>query len=249
MAGHSKWANIKHRKGRQDAARGKVFGKLIREITIAARLGGGDPAANPRLRLALDKARGANMPKDTTERAITKGTGGGDADALEEVIYEGYGAKGVAVMIEVITDNKNRTTPEIRHMFSKYGGNLGTDGCVAWIFETKGILHVPTAAVDEDRLMEIALESGAEDVLQEDTVFEVRTGPDEFEAVRAALATAGIEVSSAEVTRVPSNSVELTDEDAPKVLKLLDALQDHDDVQQVHSNFDVSDEVLEKLGQ
>ena len=249
MAGHSKWANIKHRKGRQDAARGKIFGKLIREITIAARLGGPDPNANPRLRLALDKARGANMPKDTTERAVKKGSGGGDADALEEVIYEGYGAKGVAVMIECITDNKNRTTPEIRHLFSKYGGNLGTDGCVAWIFETKGVLHVSKDGVDEDRLMEVALEAGAEDVVEEDTYFEVRTGPDDFEAVQGALKDAGLETQSSEVSRIPSNNIVLSEEDAPKVLRLLDMLQDHDDVQHVHSNFDVPDEVLEKLGQ
>ena len=249
MAGHSKWANIKHRKGRQDAARNKVFGKLIREVSVAARMGGGDPDANPRLRLALDKARAANMPKDNLQRAVAKASGEGSADSFEEVTYEGYGAKGVAIMLEVITDNKNRTTPEIRHAFSKHGGNLGTDGCVAWIFETRGVIQVNREAVDEDRLMELTLEAGAEDVIEETNFFEIRTTAEDFEAVRAAVEGAGIEMASAEMTRIPQNSISLSEGDAPKVLKLLDFLEDHDDVQKVHSNFDVSDEVLEKLSQ
>jgi len=247
MAGHSKWANIKHRKGRQDAQRGKLFGKLIREITIAAR-GGGDPDANPRLRLAIDKARKASMPKDTIERAVAKGSGAGDAgEQLEEVVYEGYGPKGVAVMIEVITDNKNRTTPEIRHLFSKYGGNLGTDGCVAWIFEVRGVIQVPKDQVEEDRLMELALENGAEDMVEEEEYFEVRTSFEAFEPVRQVIEGAGITASSAEITRIPQNTISLDEDDAKGVLKLLDMMEEHDDVQNVHSNFDVSDEVMAKL--
>jgi YebC/PmpR family DNA-binding regulatory protein len=192
MAGHSKWANIKHRKGRQDAARNKVFGKVVREVTVAARLGGADPEANPRLRLALDKARSVNMPKDNIERAIKKATGGdGGGETLEEATYEGYGTRGVAVMLEVITDNRNRTTPEIRHAFSKHGGNLGTDGCVSWIFETKGLIHVSQDGVEEDRLMEVALEAGAEDVIEEDDYYEIRTAPEDFDTVLNAVQGAG----------------------------------------------------------
>ncbi len=250
MAGHSKWANIKHRKGRQDAARGKLFGKLIREITVAAKMGGGDIDANPRLRLAVDKARKQSMPKDTIERAVAKGAGAGEGgESLEEITYEGYGAKGVAIMLEVITDNKNRTTPEIRHLFSKYGGNLGTDGCVAWIFETRGVIQIARSDTDEDRLMELALEAGAEDVVTEDEHYEVRTSFEGFETVRQALEAAGLTLQNAEVTKVPQNEITLDEDDAKSVLKLLEMLEDHDDVQQVHSNFDVSEEVLAKLSE
>jgi len=249
MAGHSKWANIKHRKGRQDATKGKVFGKLIREITIASRMGGGDPNGNPRLRLALDKARKASMSKDTIERAIAKGSGaGGENESLEEVTYEGYGPNGVAIMIEVITDNKHRTTPEIRHLFSKYGGNLGTDGCVGWLFETRGILHIPKEAISEEKLFEVALESGADDVSGEGDVFEVRTSFESFDRVHEAVKAAGITPTNAEVTKIPTSEVSLEEDDARTALKLLDMLEDHDDVQKVHSNFHVTDEILAKLG-
>ena len=247
MAGHSKWANIKHRKGRQDAARNRVFGKIMREVTVAARIGGGDIDANPRLRLAVDKARAANMPKDNVTRAIAKASGEGAAESFEEVIYEGYAAHGVALMIEVITDNKNRTTPEIRHMLSKYGGNLGTDGSVAWIFETKGIIVVNREGADEDKLMEVALEAGAEDIIEESNFFEVRTAFETFEAVNRAIEAAGFEPESAEISKIPLNTVALDEAAAKSVLKLYDLLNDHDDVQKVHANFDVSDEILEAL--
>jgi YebC/PmpR family DNA-binding regulatory protein len=247
MAGHSKWANIKHRKGRQDAARNKIFGKIIREVSVAARLGGGDIEANPRLRLAVDKARAANMPKDNITRAIAKAAGEGAADNYEEVVYEGYAAKGVALMIEVITDNKNRTTPEIRHMLSKYGGNLGTDGSVAWIFETKGVIVVDREGADEEKLMEVALESGAEDIVEEAQYFEVRTSYETFEAVKTAIEAAGFAPQSAEISKIPQNTVTLDEAGAKSVLKLYDMLNEHDDVQAVHANFDVSDELLEKL--
>ncbi len=250
MSGHSKWANIKRRKESQDSARGKVFGKVIREITVAARLGGGDPSGNARLRTAIDKARGANMPNSTIERAIKKGTGGDQgAEAFAEVTYEGYGPSGVAVMVDVITDNRNRTTAEVRHLFTKYGGNLGQDGCVSWIFETKGIIQVSRDAISEERLMEIALEGGAEDVVDEKDYFEVFSAPEDFDHVRERIRKEGVEPISAEVTKRPTTAVTLEEKDADKVLKLVDLLQDHDDVQQVYSNFDISEEVLERLGQ
>jgi YebC/PmpR family DNA-binding regulatory protein len=250
MAGHSKWANIKHRKGRQDAAKGKVFGKLIREITIASRMGGGDPAGNPRLRLALDKARKSSMSKDTIERAIAKGSGaGGENESLEEVTYEGYGPNGVAIMLEVITDHKGRTTPEIRHLFSKYGGNLGTDGCVGWLFETRGVIQVPTASVAEEKLIEVALDSGADDVTTEGDHYEVRTAFEGFDRVHEAIKAAGITPSNAEVTKIPTTEVSLQEDEARTVLKLLEMLEDHDDVQVVHSNFHVSDEIMAKLSE
>jgi YebC/PmpR family DNA-binding regulatory protein len=248
MSGHSKWANIKRRKGAQDAARGKVFGKLIREITVAARLGGGDPAGNARLRTVMDKARAANMPNATIERAIKKGSGELGGEGLIEITYEGYGPGGVAVMVACITDNRNRTTSEIRHLFTKYGGNLGQDGCVGWIFTAKGVIQIERGALPEERLMEVALESGAEDVIEEKDYFEIRTAPDDFPKAAAALRAMGVAPTSAEVTKIPTTAVKLTEAEAGKVLKLLDLLQDHDDVQYVYSNFDIPDEVLERLG-
>ena len=244
MAGHSKWANIKRRKGAQDAKRGKVFTKLIRELVTAARMGGADPDGNARLRLALDKARGANMPKDTIERAIQRGAGGGDEDNFEEVLYEGYGPGGTAVLIEALTDNRNRTVGEVRHVFSKAGGNMGDPGCVSYLFEKKGLLVFEGA--DEDALMEAALEAGAEDV-REGEALTVVTTPSDFEAVKSALEEDGFAPASAEVSMEPSTTVELGGEDAEKMLRLVDAFEDLDDVQAVHANFDIPDDVLERL--
>ena len=244
MAGHSKWANIKRRKGAQDAKRGKIFTKLIRELVTAARMGGGDPEGNPRLRLAIDKARGANMPKDTLERAIQRGAGGGDEDNFEEVVYEGYGPGGTAVLVEGLTDNRNRTVGEVRHVFSKAGGSMGDPGCVSYLFEKKGLLVFD--GVDEDSLMEAALEAGAEDVREGEQPTVVTT-PAEFETVKQALASAGFDATTAEVSMEPSTTVELEGDDAEKMLKLVDAFEDLDDVQAVHANFDIPDEVLETL--
>jgi YebC/PmpR family DNA-binding regulatory protein len=248
MAGHSKWANIQHRKGAQDARRGKLFTKLIREITVSARAGGGDPGNNPRLRAVIDKALTANMSKDTIERAIKKGTGAGENDNYEEVRYEGYGPGGIAVMVDCLTDNRNRTVGEVRHAFSKAGGNLGTDGSVAYLFSKAGILSY-TAGVDEDRLMEAALEAGADDVLvNDDQSMDVLTSPEQFEAVRDALGAAGLKPESAEVTMRASTSVALELADAEKMIRLLERLEDLDDVQNVYSNADISEDVLAKLG-
>jgi YebC/PmpR family DNA-binding regulatory protein len=244
MAGHSKWANIRFRKGAQDAKRGKIFTKLIREITIAARMGGGDPAANPRLRTAIDKALGQNMPKDNIERAIKRGTGELEGVNYEEVRYEGYGPSGVAVLVECTTDNKNRTVSEVRHAFTKHGGNLGTDGSVAYLFNKVGVLSYPSGS-DEDAIMEAALEAGAEDVVTDDDgAIEVQTAPEDFAAVRDAMVAAGFEPDLAEITQRASTDVSLTTDDAEKMLKLLDVLEDLDDVQNVFSNADFPDELL-----
>lgn len=247
MAGHSKWANIQHRKGAQDAKRGKLFTKLIREITVAARAGGGDAANNPRLRAVLDKAFTANMSKDTVERAIKKGTGAGDNDNYEEVRYEGYGPGGIAVMVDCLTDNRNRTVSEVRHAFSKAGGNLGTDGSVAYLFSKCGILSF-AAGTDEDAVMEAALEAGADDVIvNEDGSVDVLTTPENFETVRDALADAGLNPDNAEVTMRASTSTSLDAEDAEKMIRLLERLEDLDDVQNVYSNADISEDILEKI--
>ena len=247
MAGHSKWANIRHRKSAQDAKRGKIFTKLIRELTVAARLGGSDPAANPRLRAAIDKALSHNMPKDTIQRAINKGSGAGDDSNYEEVRYEGYGPGGVAVMVDCLTDNRNRTVAEVRHAFTKAGGNLGTDGSVAYLFSKTGVINFP-AGSDEDAIMEAALEAGAEDVAtHDDGSIEVLTAPEEFEAVKQALEAAGLQPESAEVTMRASTSVTLNAADAEKMVRLLERLEDLDDVQQVYSNADISEEVLAKI--
>ena len=248
MAGHSKWANIKHRKAAQDAKRGKIFTKLIRELTVSAKVGGGNPADNPRLRAAVDKALGANMTRDTIDRAIARGAGSNDADNMEELTYEGYGAGGVAVLVEAMTDNRNRTVSEVRHAFSKCGGNLGTDGSVAYLFTRRGQLTF-SADTDEESLMEVALESGAEDfVTNDDGSFDVFTSFEEFGAVRDALEAAGFAPESAEVTMVPSTQAELDLDTEQKVVRLIDMLEDLDDVQNVYSNASISDDIMEQLG-
>ncbi len=248
MAGHSKWANIKRRKGAQDAKRGKIFTKLTKEIIVAAKMGGGDPSANPRLRAAIAAAKAENMPKDKIERAIRKGTGEEEGAAYEEVTYEGYGPGGVAVLVECMTDNRNRTVADVRHAFSKAGGNLGESGCVAWMFDKKGVLVVAKETVDEDRLMELALEAGAEDVATEEEEFQVLTAPEDFAEVQEALAAAGVAFVEAKVSMIPKNVVEVTDEKtARQIIGLLERLEDHDDVQNVHANFDIADEIMEQI--
>ncbi len=245
MAGHSKWANIQHRKGAQDAKRGKLFTKLIREITIAARLGGGEPDANPRLRAAIDKALAGNMTKDTIERAIKRGSGAVDGESYEEIRYEGYGVGGIAVMVDCMTDNRNRTVAEVRHAFSKCGGNLGTDGSVAYLFEKIGLLNFPVGS-DEDKIMEIALEAGAEDVVQnDDESIDVLTAPNDFYSVKEAMAK--LTPTNAEITMRASTNITLDLDNAQKMLRLLDMLEDLDDVQYVYSNADISDEIIAKL--
>lgn len=247
MAGHSKWANIQHRKGAQDAKRGKLFTKLIREITVSSRQGGPDPSNNPRLRAAMDKALTANMSKDTIERAIKKGTGAGDGDSYEEVRYEGYGPGGVAVMVDCLTDNRNRTVSEVRHAFSKAGGNLGTDGSVAYLFTKVGLLSYP-AGLDEDRLMEAALEAGAEDVItNDDGSIDVLTAPEHFDTVKAALVQSDLIPENAEVTMRASTNTVLNSEDGEKMIRLLERLEDLDDVQSVYSNADISEDILASI--
>jgi YebC/PmpR family DNA-binding regulatory protein len=247
MAGHSKWANIKHRKGAQDKKRGKIFTRLIREITVAARMGGPDPAANPRLRLAIDKARADNLPKDTMERAIKRGAGETDGEVYQEIRYEGYGPGGAAVMVDCLSDNRNRTAADVRHAFSKYGGNLGSDGSVAYLFNHCGVLAYP-AGTDENTVMEAALDAGAEDVVNnDDGSIDVLTAPTDFEQVRDAMIAAGLRPETAEVTMQPTTTAELDDDQAATILKLLEALEDLDDVQDVYSNADFSDEVVARL--
>jgi len=247
MAGHSKWANIQHRKGAQDAKRGKLFTKLIREITVSARTGGGDPSNNPRLRAVIDKSLTANLSKDTIERAIKKGVGAGEGEHYEEVRYEGYGPGGVAVMVDCLTDNRNRTVSEVRHAFSKAGGNLGTDGSVAYLFTKMGILSY-ASGVDEDTLMEAALEAGANDVvINADGSIDVLTSPDGFEAVKGVLLKAGLAPESAEITQQASTSTPLGQDEAEKMVRLLERLEDLDDVQNVYSNADISEEILANI--
>jgi YebC/PmpR family DNA-binding regulatory protein len=243
MSGHSKWANIKHRKGAADAKRGKVFTKLIKEIITAARIGGGDINANPRLRAAVMAAKVENMPKDNWERAIKKGAGELEGVNYEEATYEGYGPGGAAVFIESLSDNKNRAVAEIRHALNKHGGNMGENGCVAWMFDKKGYLVVETSAIEEDKLMEKALEAGAEDVRQDGDSFEVITAPEDFEAVKEALDAAGIASVQAEVTMLPQNMTPLDGDTALKMIKLIDALEDCDDVQKVYTNADIPDDL------
>ena len=246
MAGHSKWANIKHRKAAQDAKRGKIFTKLIREITTSARLGDADPANNPRLRAAVAAALTSNMTRDTINRAIARGAGGGDGEQLETIVYEGYGPAGSAVMVECLTDNRNRTVAEVRHAFSKCGGNLGTDGSVAYLFTKKGVLTFVGA--DEDALMDAALEAGADDVVtEEDGTIEVYTTPNDFGTVLDGLEAAGFKPESAEVTMIPSTEAELDAETAPKLMRLIDMLEDLDDVQEVYHNGSISDELAATL--
>lgn len=247
MAGHSKWANIQHRKGAQDAKRGKLFTKLIREITVAARLGGGDAAANPRLRAAIDKALAGNMTKDTIERAIKRGSGAADGDNYEELRYEGYGPGGIAVMVDCMTDNRKRTVADVRHAFNKFGGNLGTDGSVSYLFDKVGLISFPPGS-EEDQIMEVALEAGAQDVvLNEDDSIDVLTAPDDFYTVKEAMAQAKLIPTQAEVTMQASTNTALDLDNAQKMLRLSDMLEDLDDVQQVYSNADISDEIMTKL--
>jgi YebC/PmpR family DNA-binding regulatory protein len=250
MAGHSKWANTKHRKARADAQKGKVFTKIAREIIVAAREGGPDPEANFRLRLAVQKAREVNMPGDNINRAIQKGSGEGDSISLEQITYEGYGPSGVAVLLEIMTDNRNRTAADIRHIFSRRGGSMGESGCVAWIFNRKGYLTIDhtEGLPSEDELMMLALEGGAEDFQTEENSYVILTSTEDFERVKDTFMKENIELSTAEVTMVPSNLVRIEDADeAAKVLNLLEALEEHDDVQNVYANFDIPDEIMQSL--
>lgn len=248
MSGHSKWHSIKHKKAAADAKRGKLFSKLVKEITVAARMGGGDIDANPSLRTVVQSARDANMPADNIDRAIKKGTGELPGVSYEECVYEGYGPGGVAILIRALTDNRNRTTSEIRHIFDKKGGNLAGSGSVAWIFETKGFISVEKGAVDEDTLFSLALEAGAEDFRTLETTYEIYTEPSDFDAVKKALQDGNIEPSLAEVTRIPKSEIKVSaPEEAKKLLALIDALEEHDDVQDVYANFDIPDELLNEL--
>jgi len=247
MSGHSKWSSIKHKKGATDAKRGKIFSKLIKEITVAARTGGGDPDSNPRLRTVILTAKSENMPKDNIERAIKKGTGELEGVNYEESTYEGYGPGGAAVLLESLTDNKNRAVADIRHIFSKNGGNLGENGCVAWIFDKKGYIAVEKSAVDEDSLMEIAIEAGAEDVREDNSNFEIVTEPEDFESVKAAIDQASIPYIDAEITMLPQSTTNLEGKQAEQMVKLMEALEDCDDVQRVYTNADIPEEIVNNM--
>lgn len=247
MSGHSKWSTIKRKKAKTDAQRGKIFTKHIKEITIAARTGGGDEASNPALRTAIAAARGVNMPAANIERAIKRGTGELPGVVYENVTYEGYGPGGTALMIDVITDNKNRTVADIRHILSKHNGNLGESGCVAWIFDKKGIIEIDSSKISEEKLLEFVLESGADDMRKQGDLFEIVTQPASFENVKSVLEQNSIELDSAELTLHPKNSVKVTEKEAEQLLKLMDALEDHDDVENIYSNFDIDDEILQKF--
>lgn len=247
MSGHSKWHNIRLKKGKMDAERGKLFTKLSREIIMAARAGGGNPDANLRLRIAVQKAREASMPQDRIRNAIQRGTGELEGAHYEELTYEGYGPGGVAVLVETATDNRNRTVAELRNIFSKCGGNLGESGCVAWLFTPRGLLSIPRQGLEEDRVMEVAIEAGADDVKGEDETFDLYTAPEELQAVRAAVEEAGLPVRSAEVTMVPSTTVRLEGRPAEQMLRLMEQLEDHDDVQNVYANFDIEESVLASM--
>lgn len=246
MSGHSKWHTIKHKKGALDAKRGKIFTKLIKEITVAARTGGtGDIEANARLRKAVTDAKAQNMPNDTIDRAIKRGTGEIDGASYDEVVYEGYGPNGVAVMVEAMTDNRNRTVAEVRHLFSKNGGNMGESGSVAWMFDKKGYVVVDKAAKSEDELFEIVIEAGADDMQDDGDMFEIFTAPENFEAVHEAVKKAGIEPQAAEISMIPQNYIKLEGTDAKQMMKLYDALDDNDDVQKVYANFDIDESEME----
>jgi len=247
MAGHSHWAGIKHKKAAVDAKRGKMWSKLSKAIIVAARSGGGDPGMNLRLRYAIDDAKAVSMPKDNIERAIKKGTGEIDGGQLDSVVYEGYGPGGVAVLCEILTDNRNRTAPEIRKIFEMSGGKLGATGCVAWMFDQKGLLLVPTDQTDEDALMELALEHGADDVRRDADNFEITCPPEAYDDVLTAIKQANLKTEVAELTLIPQNTVDLSEDEARKVLKLMERLDDHDDVQNVASNFNIPDDVMEKV--
>jgi YebC/PmpR family DNA-binding regulatory protein len=241
MSGHSKWHSIKHKKGATDAKRGKLFTKFIKEITVAARTGGGDPDANARLRKAILDAKAGNMPNDTIDRAVRRGTGAEDGVTYDEITYEGYGPGGVAMLIEAMTDNRNRTVAEIRHMFSKNGGNLGESGSVGWLFEKKGYIVVDKAAKPEEELFEIAIEAGADDLREDGDNFEIITSPENFEGVQTAIKAAGIEPQMAEVSMVPQTYIKLEGSSAQTMLRLMEAIEDHDDVQKVYANFDIDE--------
>jgi YebC/PmpR family DNA-binding regulatory protein len=248
MSGHSKWSSIKHKKGAADAKRGRIFTKLIKEITVAARMGGGDIDGNPRLRSAVLAAKAENMPKDNIERAIKKGTGELEGVSYDEIIYEGYGPGGVAMLVECLTDNKNRTVAEVKYIFDRHGGSLGAPGCVAWIFENKGVITFDGAGFEEEQLMEIALDAGAEDVKGEDGMFEVLTSPTDYEAVKKAFDDKKMVYKQAELTKVPKNTVKLEGKKAEQMLNIMEAFEDCDDVNHVYANFDIPDEVMEALG-
>jgi len=245
MSGHSKWATIKHKKAAADARRGKMFTKLIRELTIAARVGGGDPNANPRLRTAIAAAKAENMPNDNIERAILRGTGQLEGEQYEEVIFEGYGPGGVGLLVQVATSNRNRTVSEIRHVMSKHGGNLGESGSVGWMFHRKGDIVVPKEAASEDQLMNIVLDAGAEDLRDDGSAWEVITPPEAFERVRDALVAAGIKPASAQLAMLPQNYIKLTGAQAQQMLRLMEALEEHDDVQHVYANFDIAESEMQ----
>ena len=247
MSGHSKWSTIKHKKGAADKKRAKIFTKLIKEITVAARMGGGDPAANPRLRHALSEANSQNMPKDTAERAVKKGTGDLEGVNYEEIIYEGYGPGGVAVLVECLTDNRNRTIAEVRSIFGKAGGNVGTDGCVAWMFDKKGLISVSKEHADEETLMDLALDAGAEDIIEETDSFDIITEPGEYDAVKDAIDAAQIKYELSEITMIPQNMTKLDGKEAEQMIKFMEALDDSDDVQKFYSNADIPDEVFDSL--
>jgi len=247
VSGHSKWSSIKHKKGAADAKRGQLFSKLSRVITVAAKEGGGDPSANATLATAIQKAKDNSMPKDNIERAIAKGAGGGEGESYETIIYEGYGPNGVAVLVEAMTDNRNRTAAEVRNIFNRTSGKLGETGTVAWIFERKGSIVVEASVTDEDTLMTVAIDAGAEDVSQDENTYEIVTDPVDFMAVRGALEEAGIAFTSAELAMLPKTTVQLEQSDAKKMLRLMDTLEECDDVQEVHANFDISEEILEAL--
>lgn len=249
MSGHSKWAQIKHKKAATDAKRGRIFTRLIREITVAARTGGGDAEVNARLRVAIAAAKAANMPQENIERAIKRGTGELEGVSYEEVTYEAYGPGGVAILIEAMTDNKNRTVAAIRHTFSRFGGNLGETGCVSWMFKRTGLITIPSNGVDEDRLIEVALDAGAQDVRQEDEYFEVYTDVAHVLEVKEKLEKSNFAVESAEITAIPQSYVHLEGKEAEKLVKLLSALEELDDVQKVHSNMDVPDEILAQVNE
>ncbi len=248
MSGHSKWSTIKRKKGAIDAKRGKIFTRLIKEITVAARAGGGDPEGNPRLRTAVATAKTENMPKDNIARAIKKGTGEIAGEIYDEIMYEGYGPGGVAVLVECMTDNRNRTVADVRHFFAKSNGNLGESGCVSWMFEKKGLILIDKKLTTEEKLMDMALEAGADDVVEEESEFQVYTSPEEFENVRAALEVGGLIFIDASVSMIPKTTVEVTDEKIAKsLIKLMENLEDHEDVQNISSNFDIDDSLMEQL--
>ena len=247
MSGHSKWATIKHKKGKTDARRGKLFSKLSRAITVAAREGGTDPTMNMALANAIEKAKAESMPKDNIERAIQRGGGGAEGEQYESIVYEGYGPAGVAMLVEVLTDNKNRSAAEVRNIFSKHGGQLAQPGAVAWGFERRGSITIDGSRFAEDDVMTAAIDAGAEDVLQDGDEFQVLTEPSDFAAVRDAIIAAGIEIENADLTMIPKNTVKLEENDARKTMKIMDALEDSDDVQEVYANFDISEDVLEAL--